>query len=532
MKTFLKSFYKIRFLIILAILHLLFVPTKTNAQNALILNGAYIVENGGTATSNIHIVINQPNPLGIVKLSGVGHIHSENQYNFITWHTASNTGSFVFPFGVGGNSTEPIPFTFNKTAGNNTVSISTWTTDQQNNPKPEITNVAAVSYMNGITDSVLYAIDRFWDIQASATTADLTFSYRGSENTTRAPTDLIQAQHWNGSSWDSPVGPGTNGVTSGIGTAGAFTGQNTFSPWVLIIPTCVDIVTINSTICQGDNFVVGSSSYTFSGTYVDTLINSLGCDSIITTILNVLALPNIQVVNLQDVLCFGEMTGEIQVAAPESISPQFVWVSHEISGTYIKDLPVGVYTLEVTDAYSCTSDTSLIVSQPPELRFDYELGHPSCVGYNNGYVEFEVAGGVLPYEYSYEMGESNSPYFSNLYEGEYDFVISDNNNCTEYVSIELIDTNIECISIPNAFTPNDDGTNDTWIINYIDFFNNYHIQVFNRWGQLTYCGMLGDEPWDGSNMKNGKKVPTGSYIYVIKLDSGIDHRSGIVTVVY
>ena len=79
MKTLLKSFYKIRFLIILAILHLLFVPTNTNAQNALILNGAYIVENGGTATTNIHIVIDQPNPLGIVKLSGGGHIHSENQ---------------------------------------------------------------------------------------------------------------------------------------------------------------------------------------------------------------------------------------------------------------------------------------------------------------------------------------------------------------------------------------------------------------------------------------------------------------------
>ncbi len=244
MKISLKDFYKPKHVIILAVLHLFFVPTIAYAQNALILNGAYIVENGGTAATNIHIVINQPNPLGIVKLSGGGHIHSENQYNFVTWNTASNTGNFVFPFGVGGNSADAIPFMFNKTAGNNMVSISTWATDPQNNPKPELTNVAAVSYMDGLTDSVLYAIDRFWDIQASDITADLTFSYRGSENTTISPTGLIEAQHWNGSSWDAPVQSGSNGVISGIGTAGAFTGQHTFSPWVLIIPPCIDTVTV------------------------------------------------------------------------------------------------------------------------------------------------------------------------------------------------------------------------------------------------------------------------------------------------
>ncbi|PKP39540.1 MAG: hypothetical protein CVT98_01405 [Bacteroidetes bacterium HGW-Bacteroidetes-15] len=252
-------------------------------NNSIVLDGAYIVLDGGTAANNIHIVIEQPNPLGIVRLPAGGHIHSENQYNFVTWLTAASTGSYVFPFGVGGNATDYIPFTFNKTAGNNNVKLATWTTSVPNFPKPAATNVAAVTNMNGITDSVIYAIDRFWDIQATATTADLTFSYRGIENTTSSPTNLVQAQHWNGSSWDAPVGLGNAGVTAGIGTAGPFVGQTTFSPWVLITTCTTDTLTQNPIICQGNSITVGTNVYTTTGTFIDTLTNVLGCDSIITT---------------------------------------------------------------------------------------------------------------------------------------------------------------------------------------------------------------------------------------------------------
>ncbi|MBW6481692.1 MAG: gliding motility-associated C-terminal domain-containing protein [Vicingaceae bacterium] len=256
-------------------------------NNSLVLDGAYIVLDGGTAANSIHIVVDQPNPLGIVRLPAGGHIHSENQYNFITWLTAASTGSYLFPFGVGGNATDYIPFTFNKTAGNNNVSISTWFTNPQNFPKPAATNVGPVTNMAGITDSVVYAIDRFWDIQAPGATADLTFSYRGIENTTTNPTNLVQAQHWNGTTWDTPVGPGTAGVTIGIGTAGVFNGQNTFSPWVLITTCTTDTLTQNPVICQGSSITVGTNTYTTTGTFIDTLTNILGCDSIITTNLTV-----------------------------------------------------------------------------------------------------------------------------------------------------------------------------------------------------------------------------------------------------
>jgi len=85
----------------------------TAQNNALYLNGAYIYMNGGTSATPIYLTINQPNTAGIVRTAG--HIHSENQYNYVQWITGTNTGSYVIPFGVGGNAADYIPLGFNKT---------------------------------------------------------------------------------------------------------------------------------------------------------------------------------------------------------------------------------------------------------------------------------------------------------------------------------------------------------------------------------------------------------------------------------
>lgn len=206
-------------------------------NNALVLNGAAIVLNGGTVSSPIYLVVNQTNTLGIT-YAGTSRIVSEGQYNFVQWNCGTGTGPYVIPFGVNISSTDySIPFTFDKTtAGSSTLDVSTWHTDQQNMPHPAISNVAPVCCMTGAGDSVTSAIDRFWDIRTSAaTSANLMFKYAGPENTTSVPTDPFKAQHWNGTAWDPAVGPGNAGVNAAgvVGTVGFVSNQSTFSPWVL-----------------------------------------------------------------------------------------------------------------------------------------------------------------------------------------------------------------------------------------------------------------------------------------------------------
>lgn len=71
------------------------------------------------------------------------------------------------------------------------------------------------------------------------------------------------------------------------------------------------------------------------------------------------------------------------------------------------------------------------------------------------------------------------------------------------------------ILVPNAFSPNGDGINDTWIIEPLEFFTESFTSVYNRYGQLIYSSKGYSKPWDGT--RNGTQVPIGVYYYVIDL---------------
>jgi hypothetical protein len=185
---------------------------------------------------------------------GAGMIQSETNTainpSIVQWNMGTNTGAHVYPFGAGGTQ---IPFTFNKTtASAANIAVSTRSTAASNNlPWAGTSNVAAVSIMESNAGtyyadaSIPSVVDRWWDITTSAAvTGDLVFSYRGSENTTTSnPTGTLQAQHWNGTSWDAPVGSGV-GVVAGVGSV-AVTGASTFSPWIIssiLIPLPIELM--------------------------------------------------------------------------------------------------------------------------------------------------------------------------------------------------------------------------------------------------------------------------------------------------
>lgn len=204
-------------------------------ENSIVLNGAYITMNGGTSTTHLFLVVNQPYTTGIVRNSG--HIISENQYNYVKWMAGTATGNFVYPFGY--STTDYLPVTLNKTtAGSASIDASTWGTDNKNQPHAGPSDggtLGATFRMRGVGDSISSVIDRWWDFYPSGPlTANLILSYRGAENaTTVNTTDNLDMQHWNGSSWDKPIAGTTTGVVSGVGTL-SVSGVTAFSPMVII----------------------------------------------------------------------------------------------------------------------------------------------------------------------------------------------------------------------------------------------------------------------------------------------------------
>lgn len=86
----------------------------------------------------------------------------------------------------------------------------------------------------------------------------------------------------------------------------------------------------------------------------------------------------------------------------------------------------------------------------------------------------------------------------------------------------------EKIVVPNTFTPNGDGYNDTWYIPGLLSHTNCTINIYNRYGAMMYRSVGYQQPWNGTS--NGKAVPSGVYYYVIDTKSNSGKLSGEVTV--
>jgi gliding motility-associated-like protein len=90
------------------------------------------------------------------------------------------------------------------------------------------------------------------------------------------------------------------------------------------------------------------------------------------------------------------------------------------------------------------------------------------------------------------------------------------------------------VYMPEAFTPNDDGTNDIFNAVFTFLPTDYEMKIYNRWGNIIFRTTDPEEGWDGKQ-SNGASAPTGTYIYYIKIDvPGSDsfERRGNVTVLY
>jgi gliding motility-associated-like protein len=96
------------------------------------------------------------------------------------------------------------------------------------------------------------------------------------------------------------------------------------------------------------------------------------------------------------------------------------------------------------------------------------------------------------------------------------------------VTVNVIKTNLPPIHIPNAFSPNGDGINDTWVIENISYYPGATLDLFNRYGQLLLHSEGYGKAWDGTY--NGNPVPVATYYYVLDPKNNLPKMTGSVTV--
>ena len=269
------------------------------------------------------------------------------------------------------------------------------------------------------------------------------------------------------------------------------------------------------------------------GTYSVTISDAAGCSVARTITLEAPAAINVET-TIGEIKCNGDKTGRIEVTAEGGVLPYRYMIEGLVEQSNISvfnNLSAGYYVLHVIDNNNCDVSEPVLVPQPDALQMNVEVEDPFCRNSRTGKINVSAVGGVEPYLYSLNNSTSDVSYLQNIPSGEYVVSVVDGNNCksTEML-ITLTDVDVDCLRIPNVFTPNADGVNDTWEIVNIEMFPAAEVHIFNRWGQLMFTSKGYAEPWDGSY--RGHFVPAGTYLYVIDLFNDDEPYKGAVTIIY
>ncbi|MDO5606833.1 MAG: T9SS type B sorting domain-containing protein, partial [Capnocytophaga sp.] len=147
-------------------------------------------------------------------------------------------------------------------------------------------------------------------------------------------------------------------------------------------------------------------------------------------------------------------------------------------------------------------------------------------------IEVAASGGVSPYTYFFNGRDSgtdgvyrlraNDPQETDPVTGlkfkVIEVLAEDAAGCTVSMTIKAEYYDIE---IPDYFTPDNDGNNDTWTPKYLDNYPYARTHIFDRYGRKLATLAVG-ETWNGRY--NGNELPSGDYWFVLELNDINDKR--------
>ncbi len=243
----------------------------------------------------------------------------------------------------------------------------------------------------------------------------------------------------------------------------------------------------------------GGSSQNISnlpaGHYTVTVTDNNGCD-LVSDSVEILALEplDFSLDAYTNVSCAGQEDGAIYISVPSGAGPYtYAWNTGDNTQDII-DLEPGMYISTITAANGCIFYTDSFYIVEPDL-LDIEVvavESPTCNGLFDGNIDVTIAGGTVPYFYSWNNGD----YTEDLYAaaaGNYNVVVLDANGCiTSSGNFNLPEPEALDISIVNI----DD-------IGCVDSIGNIDIEVTGGVGSYIYQWDTGDTLQDVYNVASG-----------------------------
>jgi gliding motility-associated-like protein len=232
-------------------------------------------------------------------------------------------------------------------------------------------------------------------------------------------------------------------------------------------------------------------------------------------------------IDVIDAYCYDSLNGSAFLTVSGGSTPfSFLW-SSGANTKNIENVHAGEYEVEVVDLNGCFLRVSTTIYQPDSIMINTSVKNISCKDHYDGEISTDVKGGIAPYQYLWSNNDTRD-YIDLLGVGVYSITVTDDHQCPITTSAEVTKPMFGCIEIPNAFTPNSDNINDSWIIQNSYLYPDIEVIVMNKEGYIVIQDLGYMEAWNGTF--NGNDVASGTYYYVIDLHNGDPAYKGIVTI--
>ena len=288
---------------------------------------------------------------------------------------------------------------------------------------------------------------------------------------------------------------------------------------------------LNSFTATGSLVLIKNAQLVNAGKYYVQVTNADGCKHTDSATVSVTPAPVITTGFSNKSICKGDSvllssSGGISY----SWSPAAGLSSAVIANPVAKPFDTTVYNVVASNSFSCKDSVTVTINVIPKpvanAGPDKEMIEGQSVQLNGA-----VTGGDANITWFPSLFIDNihtlQPTVSPVTNISYILSANSNNGCGS--SSDTMQVHVyKKVTIPNAFSPNGDGINDTWNIKALSAYADYQLSVFNRYGQIVYDTKSYSQQWDGTF--NGSPLPAATYYYLLDLKLGLPKLNGYVVI--
>ena len=332
--------------------------------------------------------------------------------------------------------------------------------------------------------------------------------------------------------------------SSNMGSTTCRTASNPIS--IIINANPVTNASVNSPLCAGTNMVLtatGGAQYQWtgpgsfsstdatvsmndvqtvqSGKYYVTVTTAAGCMNKDSVMVTIDPSPLAAAGPATSDICQGD---SVQLTASGGIRYQWLPAtglsSAGIDNPIASPIDTVNYMVVVYNAFSCkdTAMVTLYVTQKPYANAGPDK---SIIEGDAAQLEGVATGQAIHYNWTPASNMNNAlllnPQVTPPLSTDYALTVVSELGCgtaTDTMHVFVY----KDIFVPNAFTPNRDGKNDSWNIPALSAVPKFEVRVFNRYGQIVFHTRNNNTGWNGKF--NGTDQPIGTYVYLINIDNG------------